>query len=436
MAFRNLWRRKLRTLLTVIGVLMGTASIVTMLSLGIGMNENFKNQVSRMGSLTTINIDSYGSPEGGKGGTGGTETQVLDDRMIDTMAQWRDVEAATPLLDAGMKGVVGKYVAYLNITGIRPEALKAFDFQVQEGRLLTQEDTNALLFGSQVGMWFYNPKNMGMGPPPQINLMTAKLSITFDMSYGEKQPPGQGSQGGGQKTYKLIKATTAGIIPPMNNEKDYGVYMNINHLKKLVAENNKGQTRGVLPGQQQGYQRAMVKVKDFKFVKDVQKRIKDLGFNAFSLTDILDQLQKTAQSMQNVLGGIGAVSLLVAAIGISNTMVMSIYERTREIGIMKVLGADFSDIRKLFLLEAGMIGLLGGILGLAFSLMASAVLNSSGLSIFNTMGPIEPGSKISIIPVWLGGYSLIFSTLIGIISGFYPALRAMRLSALEAIKTE
>ena len=137
--------------------------------------------------------------------------------------------------------------------------------------------------------------------------------------------------------------------------------------------------------------------------------------------------------MQAILGGIGAVSLLVAAIGIANTMVMSIYERTKEIGIIKVLGADIADIRRLFLLEAGLLGLGGGIIGLLVSYGSSWLLNQIAGSFMMNMGG---GSKISIIDPQLALGALIFATLIGLVSGYAPALRAMRLSALEAIRND
>lgn len=140
--------------------------------------------------------------------------------------------------------------------------------------------------------------------------------------------------------------------------------------------------------------------------------------------------------MQAVLGGIGAVSLLVAAIGITNTMVMSIYERTKEIGVMKVIGASLRDIKRLFLFESAIIGLLGGIIGVIFSEILSFLINKFGGNFLDFLGPGGEGTKISIIPLWLVLASMAFSALIGVISGYYPAKRAMNLSALEAIRTE
>jgi len=143
--------------------------------------------------------------------------------------------------------------------------------------------------------------------------------------------------------------------------------------------------------------------------------------------------------IQGILGGIGAISLLVAALGITNTMIMSIYERTKEIGIMKVIGANLGDIRKMFLLEAGMIGFLGGSAGLIISYILSLLMNTVLSGIMSTMlGAVGGGggSTVSIIPWWVAVGALVFATTIGIISGYSPARRAMHLSALESLRNE
>jgi ABC-type antimicrobial peptide transport system permease subunit len=143
-----------------------------------------------------------------------------------------------------------------------------------------------------------------------------------------------------------------------------------------------------------------------------------------------------------MLGGLGAISLFVAALGITNTMIMSISERTREIGIMKSLGCYVRDIRVMFLTEAGAIGLLGGLVGCVLSFLISVVINLfglGGLSPGNLLAAAAGGegvSRISIIPVWLLGFAVVFSVVIGVGSGYYPANKAVKIPALEAIKSE
>ena len=143
-------------------------------------------------------------------------------------------------------------------------------------------------------------------------------------------------------------------------------------------------------------------------------------------------MKKQMAVIQAVLGGIGAISLIVAAIGIANTMMMSIYERTKEIGVIKVLGCSLKNIKQMFLIEAAFIGLLGGIVGNMVSFAMSGAINmvtaqSSALGV---------KGNISYIPVWLVLISLGFAMLVGMVAGYFPALRAMRLSPLAAIRSE
>lgn len=168
------------------------------------------------------------------------------------------------------------------------------------------------------------------------------------------------------------------------------------------------------------------------------KELKDLGYQTSSPIDWLASLKETANMIQGILGGIGGISLFVAALSITNTMIMSIYERTREIGVMKVIGANLKDIRRLFLMEAGLIGFIGGVIGVLLSLLLSFLMNtvlrdiiSIALSSFGAYG-----TTISIIPLWLVAAAVVFATAIGVFAGYSPAKRAMNLSALESLRNE
>lgn len=176
-----------------------------------------------------------------------------------------------------------------------------------------------------------------------------------------------------------------------------------------------------------------------KNVKAVSETLRNEGWQVYSNMDGLEQAQKSMNMVQAVLGGIGAVSLLVAAIGIMNTMMMSIYERTKEIGVMKVLGCDMGDIRNMFLLESGTIGLAGGVIGLILSFILSFTINfltkNSGGGLVAMMGG-GMGTDLSYIPLWLAAFAILFSIMVGTLSGYVPAVRAMKLSPLVAIRNE
>jgi putative ABC transport system permease protein len=454
MGARNLFRRKTRTFITVLGVVIGTAAIVVMLSLGIGMNESFEREIRRMGDLNIINVNRYYVPEtSGRDGGGAMKTTVIDDKIVAKIAAIDGVEAVTPIVSAYPKLISGKYVAYAQVTGIDFSTIEAFDFNLEEGRLPQEGDVNAVVFGSSIANQFYKPNTRGGGyrvygigqdDEPPVDVLNDKIEMTFDMSYGEKRPPGVSQGQENNRPAKLYKLQVVGLLAQSNGEKDYNVYMDINQLDKMMREYSRsqgGQSRGgVMYNEQEGYERLWVKVKNINDVDKIQEQINELELGTYSLADIRKSMQKTSNTVQTVLGGIGAISFLIAALGITNTMVMSIYERTREIGIMKVLGCMLRDIRNLFLFEAAMIGLIGGIVGIVLSYGASALINYVGAGFMNRggiyMGPGNEPNSISVIPMWLSFVSIGFAMLVGLISGLYPARRAMKISVLDAIRTE
>ena len=190
-------------------------------------------------------------------------------------------------------------------------------------------------------------------------------------------------------------------------------------------------TKSGKPYKELYYEEVYVRVDDMSNVQEVQQAIQEMGYNTYSNAEWMEQTQSQMAMIQMVLGGIGAVSLFVAAIGITNTMMMSIYERTKEIGIIKVLGCDLRNIRSMFLLEAGFIGFFGGLIGLILSEIISIVINVVA------KGASEGAyAQLSFIPLWLVLISLLFAVLVGMAAGFFPALRAMQLSPLAAIRNE
>jgi len=443
MAFKNLWRRKVRTILTVFGVIIGTASIVLMLSLSIGMNESFKQQISQMGSLTVINVDTYYIPEidvaaGGVyygGYSRRNQNVTLDDKALERIASIDGVVAVTPLLYTSARLHSGKYEAYAQVIGVNGATMEIFGYEAEQGRLLEANDSNAAVFGSNIKRNFYNPRsrNWYSWEEPNIDVMKDKITITFNMGYYDDNEKSN-------RRNKEQELNVVGVLKPGNY--DYAIFMDVDYLKKLIKANSRTSNT---PGRinygsntnTDSYEQAMVKVEKLEDVERVQQEIKDMGFGASSLTYILRNMMDQTKTIRVILSAIGGVALFIAAIGITNTMIMSIYERTREIGIMKVLGCVLRDIRKLFLLESALIGFLGGIVGIGFSYLISTLMNNAGISFLNIGWYSSAGpSNISIIPIWLALAAIAFASLVGIMSGFYPAVRAMRLSPLEAIRNE
>lgn len=429
MALRNLWKRRLRTALTVLGVVIGTASIVVMVSIGIGMNKGFASQLENWGSLQVIDVYPSGGMEYDKETDSMKQTKKQDElnaKAVENFRQMEHVQAVSPVLEDYLYLTAGKYMADASIIGIEPGAMTALGYQVAEGRALTEEDSKAIVVGGSVE--FYNPKLSWemrySSEPPKVDVLNEKLSLTWDWNYGTRNA---------DKSIKPIKVDAVGTLPADGNN-SWSIIMPIKELENLQKEKKKweeSQSEGNTSSnsrKSKEYERVMVKVDEIDNVQKVQQQIKDMGFRASSLTDQLEAMKETTRMLRLVLGAIGAISMVVAAISITNTMVMAIYERTKEIGIMKVIGASLKDIKGLFLTEAAFIGFSGGIIGIIVSYGASFLVNFVAQRQGSTMQ--------SAIPIWLALGGVAFSTAVGVIAGYLPAKRAMKLSALMAIKTE
>lgn len=475
LSFENLRRRFARTSLTIIGVVVGTCSIVVMVSLGIAMDEGFEEMIQQWGDLTQIQVYSWSK--------GGGEIPVLGDEVIAKFNTLEHVKVSTPLynsryLNAQVSaGKKDRYMLdYAQVVGIYPEAIALLEYELISGQYLP-ETTTALtggnkkiqvLVGEKVNYMFRDTKKRGQNSqryegmldaagkqlPPFVDITKDPLSLLLGngggggmavYSSGGAMYSSNGG-GGNSDTSKVLRypMQVQGVMKE-DYKKGYvtssGIVMDLNLMKKLEKEYMKA--NDIKPDKnaaQQGYDNVIVKVDDVKNVEAVEKAIKDdFGYDTYSMSSEREKMQKQSQMIQLVLGGLGAVSLFVAALSIANTMTMAIYERTREIGVMKVLGCKLSKIRIMFLLEAAMIGFVGGLLGVVVSYVLSISLNAFGPMLMNAgLGNILPmyGSKISVIPPWLAALGVGFSSIIGILSGIMPANRAVKISALEAIRHE
>ncbi len=441
MSSGNLWKRKIRTVLTVLGVVIGVASIVVMVSLGLGLSRTQMEQIESSGSLTQITVREPWNSDG-------TEEKRLDEELIREIEALEHVESVWPVLETSAIAKYGGYQGYLQIRGMPKETFAEMDINVQDGRLPGEDEELTFFYGNQVLQNFYNSKTGAgyweTGVLPDINLMKDTIFVIFDTdAYYSAGSTTEDGQTRPQPKKYMINACGVEAPNDENSWSQYGWYTfcDIDQLKTQLKKIFKNK---VIPGQPQTktgkpykeifYSELDVNVDDLDNVMEVQTYLTDvLGYEAYSNAEWVESSQKNMGTIQAVLGGIGAVSLFVAAIGITNTMMMSIYERTKEIGVMKVLGCDLRNIRSLFLMEAGFIGLIGGIIGLGLSFAISAVINKLAQSSQDMM---LGGGSISFIPVWLMGLSLVFAILVGMIAGFFPARRAMKLSPLAAIRNE
>ncbi|MCI9195944.1 MAG: ABC transporter permease [Angelakisella sp.] len=427
--FRNLTRRKMRTFLTALGVVIGVCLIIIAVSIGIGLSITYDEQMASWGDLTVINVYNWNSQI------------TLDDAAVAKMQALDGVDIATPFyqnweMNYLFKSKNGRYRCFPQFYGVYPEALEKLGYELKEGKYLEEHDKEySIVVGENFAYRFYDSKKKrnnridpypdasGKIKDPYVDVMKDKMIISI---------PSQKTDANGNIIGKDIevKPVVAGVLlrNDANWEATNAAFMDINEMKALEQKFNK--QNGIKKSSNKiNYEDVRVKCVDVDSVSAVQEAIKEMGYECNSMNDGREMMQKQALMIQLVLGGLAGFSLLVAAIGIANTMIMSIYERTREIGVMKVIGAEVRDIRVMFLLEAGMIGLLGGIMGVGLSFAGSWAFNH-----FAAAAMLGEGSKLSVIPLWLVGIALAFSVLVGVVFGFLPANRAVKISALEAIK--
>ena len=443
MSINNLRRRKVRTALTVLGVVIGTASVVVMVSLGIGLNALMMEMYSSYGSMTAIEIYNYGN--NGNNGTSDNPLYLTDDTVKEFL-RIPHVTSASPVLETNVILKQGVYETNTSINGVTREFME--QIPLGQGKLPDPKSTEMeFIYGNAVVQWFQNSKT-GKGywdtqELPDIDYMNKPMFVIFDTDAYYQSRSGGSGDGTPVKAPKKYLIRTAGVVEggiDDYNSYAYGVYTDIDQLKTQLKKIYK---KNPIPGQPTNkkgkpysyfiYNQAYVYVDDMENVTAVQKAITDMGFQANSQMEWIEQSQKTYNMIQLVLGGIGAISLFVAAIGIANTMMMSIYERTKEIGVIKVLGCDLRTIRNMFLLESGFIGFMGGVIGVAISYGIGFIMNH-----FLGIGQIMTGQAgdISRIPLWLATAAVVFAIFVGMAAGFFPSLRAMHLSPLAAIRNE
>ncbi len=435
MAAKNLMRRKARTFLTMLGVLIGTTAIVVMVSLGIGLQEAQQSMYEQWGSLNEITVNpSYSRPT--EDGEEEQKIMPLNDEAVEYFKTLDGVSAVMPRVYLSGDATCGKMEGYLSLYGVDPALIEYANLNVDVGRTLEPGDRNVVVIGSMAGDNFWDPNDPSGGwndeetydeyltrvyEEKTLPMLDKKVTVTIQ-SYSED---------GETEKSKKLSLQVVGITEKGKGDA-YSSYAPIDVVQKLQRQMLTNEERH--DPNRNDYDSIAVITEDVSYTGTLMETLTAEGYNAYSIVDSLEGVEDSMLVVELALGGIGGITLLVAAIGIINTMVMSIYERTKEIAIMKVIGATFNDIRMMFLAEAGMIGLFGGTLGLILSYALSFVINQlTGGFMGDYMGTGEALS-LSVIPWWLALFAILFSMLIGLLAGVYPANRAVRLSPIEAMR--
>lgn len=412
----NMKQRGIRTGLTVLGVVIGIISIVSLLGIGIGVKRELLDAAAAEGNVTEITI--YGTTGESR------KDKMLTERRLEDFRELEHVETVYPVLSVSARLSYGRYDGYWEITGIPQEYLQ--ELPLREG-VCPEADSYrpALLIGNHVLDMFYNPSTMQSytefyGEDAELN--GELMRVSFDMAEEE--------------SVHRLKVT--GMIKGDSFRDSYRIYCDMDSLKRYLKQVT---TTGILPGQpvnQNGeaynewiYSSAVIKVDDIDSVDTVLKKLQNMGYQTENDKEYVDSVQKTVKIVQLLLGGIGMIALIVAVIGIGNTMTTAVYDRIHEIGILKVLGCAPEELLYLFLLESGILGGLGGLIGILTSYgIIELLVNQLAVKLMK----LPKGTELGVIPLWLAGAALIFAILLGILAGFFPAKWAAGMKPIQAVQ--
>lgn len=426
----NLFRRKTRTILTALSMAVGVMCIVVLISVGLGYEQAYRESIEAMGSLTKIDVTPANSDYG--------RTAVLNEKAVEAFRGIDGVEAVTPVLQQSAYIATGNFVNMVRVYGIDLSTAESFMLTPERGTI-AEEGTHLhpeVMFTDDASAGLANKAKdwepaLDEDGNPLVDLLEAPVRMTFDYSNltGEAKAD---TDGRALPSGNLYNLRVTGICSTLNNNFTSSAFMAYDRLEEMVQANANylGAATETKTAEEKAngptYDLVWVKVKNVNDVQRIVKLIRDTGLNTYSLNDMLETVRTQSQQIQGMLGALGAIAVLISAICVANTMMMSITERTREIGVLKVLGTIRGDIFKMFLTEALIVGVIGGAAGLILSFIAKWLI------------PVIFASQElrCVLPWWLAVCGVLFAGAVAIAAAWMPARKATLISPNEAIRSE
>lgn len=454
LALRNLGEAKLRTSLTTLGVSIGIASLAGMVSLGVGLQDQFVSRFTKSGLFNTITVTpgldipggfatltragrrGFGGQRRTAGAPGTTNSTPLrsdlNEQTIKELSALQGVTEVYPNVRAPVEAKYGTDSEGMLASGVPMSAKGEGAFQsITFGRFFSSDTAAECMLSLDMA------KRLDEANPQELVGKNLLLVYAAPGAGGSAAPMPRAdisaAASRAEEPFRIVgiieretgpfggAAIVSGLMIPLERAKAIATATRALQ-QTLVPERNNDRT----------YNTLIVKVKQAQLAQDVEDQIKKKGFSAFSLNDALQGAKRGFIILDIVLSLIGSIALAVSSLGIVNTMVMSILERTREIGIMKAIGGSDGDIRRIFLIEAATIGLLGGVAGVALGWVVGKIVNFGANVYIQNQGG-TPGNLFS-LPFWLIGGAIGFSIAISLIAGSYPAARAARLDPIRALR--
>jgi len=448
LAARNLRESRLRNSLTTVGIAVGVASLVAMLSLGVGLQELASNRLSRSGLFDTVVVFSrpefrgFDRSERRTGASENRDLKPLDETVRRELEKLPNVVEVFPDVRFTCEIRYGDRSQFTFVSGLAPSARSNDAFDSMQGSFFTNPDAEEAILQIQFAKVLADKPETLLGQDLTLRYAERQaMPAAGEASAARKSDAtGDSEPAGFSVVRKEKKLRIIGIIEnePFGGLRGFGrgrIFVPINLAEKMntVAFTS---MRDILraPGSTRTYSALTVRLSSPSHVKATEDAIDKMGYSTFSLLEATRNLRRFFAVLDLFLGIFGSVALAVASLGIVNTLVMSVLERRREIGIMKALGASDGDVKRLFFAEAGSMGFLGGALGVALGWAIGRAINF-GTNIWLQRQELPPETILS-VPWWLVVGAIGFSLLVSLLSGIYPAARAARLDPVQALRYE
>jgi putative ABC transport system permease protein len=401
-ALRALEVNRMRSALTMLGMIIGVAAVIAMVGVGAGATERIQQQIQSIGSNLIIILPGSLSANGVRLGSGAVATLTQDDARA-IAAECPSVAVAAPTVRGGVQVIYGSNNWATTAQGVTPDYVTIRDYTMSQGDFFTTQDVDSAA------------KSAVLGETVARNL------------FGDSDPTGQ------VVIIKNVPFTVAGVLTPKGQsptgqDQDDVILLPISTATQKVLGVNKANAKavGAIMVQAKTTQDIESAIDEVEPLLRERHRIlpeADDDFTIRNLKEVFEAQETSAQVMSILLGAIASVSLIVGGIGIMNIMLVSVTERTREIGLRQAVGAKTRDILLQFLVEAVTLSIVGGVVGIAIGLTTSALISHFA----------QWSTKVSLLSI---GMAFLFSAFVGVFFGYYPARKAAFLNPIEALRYE
>ena len=416
--WRNMWKRKARTIFTMSGVVIGCLAVFIIVSITNGFEKYLSESMSGLMDTSVITVQ----PFWGEKNTDKSIKTVLNEKSVKELEALDFVEEAIPQRNTGAQFSLGSNVAYANI--LSKDDYSDIEENLIAGRL-PRKGSKEIILDEQTAKQLlgYSWEDSVEDLSEFEGLVGKQIKIGDDSSYV--------NENGEEVTPKIIAGKIVGVVKGASNY----MYQSLvsSTLYDKIVQGQVYYSQEEINKMLKEYNTILVRVYDKSNLEEYETTLKEMGYQTYSYKDMEKRIKQMLMGVSLILGSLAGVSLLVAALGITNTMDMAIYERNKEIGVIKVIGGDLNDVRKIFVGEACAISCIGGAISIILGFLIDGGINLIAKSITQSMLG-QPINTIAIPRMSLILGILIFCLVIGFISGIIPANKAAKTDVITAIR--